>query len=190
MDCSFSTYRNRPNNRSWYPKHSTPATLLIACQYRARGDKADGAAGYLVRYRAAGVADWSDNMYTTSRKDTLTGLMRGTQYAWSVKTVCGLSPSSYSTWSRSDLFTTPSAKIESLISIAANPVQDILRVHIKSPDVSHLRITDLAGNTLLQTLFSRTDNDLSFAGRRTGIYLLQVLNRQKQVIGTAKIIKK
>lgn len=152
-------------------------------------DKPDGAKGYIVRYKLAGADKWSEKIYTKANKDTLTNLLPNRNYVWNVKTVCKTFPPFYSTWARRDEFFTTAKSVENLISLAPNPVNNVLRVHVKSADVSQLIVTDLGGSPVAQIPSAKTDNDISFAGLRTGTYLLQLLNNKKQLIGSAKIFK-
>jgi len=154
-----------------------------------RWDKIDGAEGYLVRYKTADAETWSDDRFTSTNRDTLRNLSPDTKYLWNVRTVCSTSPLSRSTWARRDDFFTTEQSMDDLISFGPNPVRDIFNINIKSSQVSQLVVTDLAGNTVLQTRPLKRNNDFNFSKFRTGTYLLQVLNNRMEIIESVKVFK-
>lgn|GEM_PF-1366193 len=78
---------------------------------------------------------------------------------------------------------------ESLISVSPNPVHDVMYVKIKSNDASQIIVSDLLGNRLMQVPVTNFYQTISLANLHRGNYVVQLLNKQKQVIGTTKIFK-
>lgn len=79
--------------------------------------------------------------------------------------------------------------ISQLISFAPNPVHDALHIQIKSPDVAKLIISDLFGNRITEIAVHQNSLHIPLQQLHTGSYLLQVLNKNQQVIGSAQLFK-
>lgn len=79
--------------------------------------------------------------------------------------------------------------IKDIVTVSPNPVNTIMRVHIEKPGVTQLVIADLFGNRHKQIPHAGRDAVLSVGDLRAGTYVLQLLNSNKQVIGSIKIFK-
>ena len=85
-------------------------------------------------------------------------------------------------------FYTPSLK--ALISVAPNPVSDILHAHINVKGAAKIIISDLYGTRVLQSLItSPGDQNISMQNIRPGTYVLQVWDKQGRMQASTTIIK-
>lgn len=89
----------------------------------------------------------------------------------------------------SETYIYTAGKKENLISVSPNPVHDVMYVRIKSGDGAQIIVSDLLGNRLMQVPVTNFYQTISLANFHTGNYTVQLLNKQKQVIGTTKIFK-
>jgi hypothetical protein len=78
---------------------------------------------------------------------------------------------------------------EDIITVSPNPVHDIVHVQIKSNNASQIVIADLFGNRVMQVPATSSYQTISLTNLHTGNYVIQLLNKQKQVIASAKIFK-
>ena len=78
---------------------------------------------------------------------------------------------------------------ENLISVSPNPVSDIMHVHIRANDAAQIVITDLFGNAVMQARVTNNYQTLSLANLHSGNYIVQLLNKEKQVITSVRIYK-
>ncbi|CAN5582911.1 hypothetical protein BH10BAC2_BH10BAC2_10900 [soil metagenome] len=79
--------------------------------------------------------------------------------------------------------------LKEIVTVSPNPVNTVMRVHIEKPGVTQLVIADLFGNRYKQIPHTGSDAVLSVGDLHTGTYVLQLLNSNKQVIGSIKIFK-
>jgi len=85
------------------------------------------------------------------------------------------------------LYTT--ARMSNIISVAPNPVKDILHLHAEAPNAVTMILYDLYGNRALQTSVKSGDNTISLQSMRAGTYIVRVLDKQNRMISSATIIK-
>lgn len=76
-----------------------------------------------------------------------------------------------------------------IVTVSPNPVNSVMRVHIKTAGVTQLVVADMFGNRYKQIPHAGTDAVINVSDLRTGTYLLQLLNNKRQVIGSVKIFK-
>lgn len=149
--------------------------------------RVDRAESYIVAYRKIGTKQWIE----ISSKDNfqkLKDLKPDTDYTWRVKTICGFHPSK-SDWSLYNIFHVKKTDLNSLITFAPNPVKDVMHVHIKDASVSQIILTDFMGKPLIKTSVQSTDQNINLSGLHTGIYVLQLLDKNNIIIGTGKMFK-
>jgi len=83
------------------------------------------AIGYKVRYKITGTPEWT-NIQSKDNDKTLSGLSANTEYAWQVKTICGVYPIVSSDWSEKQFFTTDLLRLatinETMFEVYPNPV--------------------------------------------------------------------
>lgn len=79
--------------------------------------------------------------------------------------------------------------ISNLISFAPNPVHDVMRVTVKSPDVKRIVISDMFGKPFADIKLVQPTFTIPVTHLPTGSYLLQVYNIKQQVIGSAQLFK-
>ncbi|HYK44960.1 MAG TPA: T9SS type A sorting domain-containing protein [Parafilimonas sp.] len=89
----------------------------------------------------------------------------------------------------SDPYLYATARVSKIISVAPNPVKDILHLLIEAPGAIRLVLFDLYGNRVLQTAIKVGDNTISLQSMRPGTYIMQVLDKQNKMISSATIIK-
>ncbi len=149
---------------------------------------------YQVRYGTVGGSSWTQINANPANK-TLTGLLPSQEYEFQVSAKC--SPTSYSDWSSSFLFTTlPLAKPgsrsdetgteteteeqtrflenENGLSVSPNPVGDFLKIKIADePEITEIAIFDLSGKQV-KTFGAENQSEIQTAGLPPGLYLLRV----------------
>lgn len=95
----------------------------------------------------------------------------------------------YSCTAISDSYVYSRKQGQNVIAVAPNPVHDVLHMRIKTEGVTQIVISDLFGNRVLQVPFANYEQNILMSNVHTGTYLVQLLNRQQQVIGSTKIFK-
>jgi len=151
-------------------------------------NKIENAVGYIIRYRAIGTNDWK---IVASKDNTkrLNNLSQGTYYTWQVRTACDSSRHGLSDWSLYNIFHGGSANIQDPITFAPNPVHDLLHIHVKDLSLARAIITDLTGNSLIESKIDQQEKNISLLKLKTGIYLLNLVNKDGRVISVTKIYK-
>jgi hypothetical protein len=75
------------------------------------------------------------------------------------------------------------------IIVAPNPVHDVMHLRIKTNDGVQLIVSDLFGNRLMQVPVTNAYQTVIVSNLHPGTYMLQLLNKEKLVIGSGKIFK-
>ncbi len=79
--------------------------------------------------------------------------------------------------------------IENFISFAPNPVQDVLHVQLKSPEAARMVISDITGNRIFDIALTGQVMNIPVQKLHTGSYVLQVMNKGGQLLGSGQLFK-
>ena len=144
------------------------------------------AIGYKVRYKIAGSSEWT-NIQSKDNDKTLHGLGASTEYAWQVKSICGVQPIVSSDWSAKQTFTTGSLRLGDELSqqisleIYPNPFTSstIISFSLNSNSSVKLELLNVAGRkieTLLDKNISSGEHEVLLIRNQLppGVYLLQM----------------
>jgi len=151
-------------------------------------NKKPSAKAYVFRYRTIGTNDWN---YVSSKDNVakLQNLTPGKTYTWEVRSICGAALKETSDWSLYNVFYVQASDINSLITVAPNPVKDVMHLHIKDLLITQIQITDLAGSSLIKINSVKPDENISLSKLKTGTYLLQLSDNSNRIMGVVKIFK-
>lgn len=78
---------------------------------------------------------------------------------------------------------------KTIITVAPNPVKDVLHIHLSSDDAKQIIVVDLYGNQKIKTTVSGTDLNIPVQNIYPGTYVVQVLNSSGEKINAITIIK-
>lgn len=79
--------------------------------------------------------------------------------------------------------------ISDYISFAPNPVQQLLRVQVKSTEVTGIIISDVYGHRLINVNHVQNNQTVSVQKLHTGTYVLQVINKEGVVMAAGQLFK-
>lgn len=153
-----------------------------------------GAEKYSVRYRKTGTIPWTKTTALSNFKK-LTGLTPGTQYDWSVKSICDAVANISSDWSAIQNFTTKPLRLEDeaaaemALEVFPNPFSSSTGISfsVSENTVVNISVFDLAG-IKLRTIYSgyaeagEHSIELNGEGLSAGIYLVKAQLNDQQVI--------
>lgn len=78
---------------------------------------------------------------------------------------------------------------QDIITVAPNPVKDILYMHINSDNAKQVLIIDVYGNQKIKSIVAGNDLNIPVQNIKTGIYVLQLLDVSGQKIASVTFIK-
>jgi len=84
---------------------------------------------------------------------------------------------------------TANLKKNDFVIASPNPVLDVLHIRIKTNNCRQIILSNLYGNVVKQVAVRSSDINLPVSDLQTGTYLLQLINTDKQAIGSVKIYK-
>jgi hypothetical protein len=146
-----------------------------------------GAIGYKVRYKIAGTPDWT-TLHSIDNDKNLHELSPNAEYAWQVKSICGVLPVVSSDWSTKQYFTTGDFTLsESIVhettssEVYPNPISEAATVSFFSTEASPvvIELIDVNGRSLkviADENFSEGKHEVTFnrESLSAGIYFLQM----------------
>jgi hypothetical protein len=173
-----------------------PANLssinIMATSVKLSWTEISGVSGYKVRYKIAGSSGWTTTQSIDDDK-TLNDLMPNAEYAWQVKSICGISPIVSSEWSEKHFFETNPLKLsepeELKFEVYPNPVAQTAIVSffnthetlitIELMDVSGRFIKEVAWND-----FSEGTHQVSFdrGSAVTGVYFIRFVAEDRVMV--------
>ena len=169
-------------------RYNSIASLMLnitSSKVKLQWDALSGSIGYKVRYKVAGISDWT-NIQSTDNDKTLQELSPNTEYAWQVKSICDVLPIDPSDWSEKQFFTTDDLRlsettVHETMEVYPNPVSQSATVSFFLTEGSSVRIElmDVNGRALkvivdenfLAGSYAITFNRESLSA---GIYFLQM----------------
>ncbi len=142
--------------------------------------------GYKVRYKIAGTSEWT-KIQSIDNYKTLNELSPNTEYAWQVKSICGVHPIDASEWSEKQFFTTGDLRLsestigETSLEVYPNPVSQSATVSFFLPEALSvfIELKDVNGRSLkviADADFSEGNHEVTFNRESliAGIYFLQI----------------
>lgn len=87
------------------------------------------------------------------------------------------------------VISTDKVSMNDIISIAPNPVKDVLHIQLKTAGVYRVLISDFYGNRFADIQMFNASETLLLPKLHSGNYLLQLINKEQKVIATKKIFK-
>ena len=171
-----------------------PTTLSVSnitsSSARLNWNSISGAVGYKVRYKIAGTPEWTI-IQSIDNDKTLHDLSPNTEYAWQVKSICGVLPIEASEWSEKQFFTTGDLRLaettaSETMEVYPNPVSQSATVSFFLTDASSvvIELMDVNGRSLkviADADFSEGNHEAAFnrGSVSAGIYFLQVKTNEE-----------
>jgi hypothetical protein len=127
----------------------------------------------------------SSTVQSTDNDKTLNGLAPNTEYAWQVKSICGVNPIISSDWSEKQFFITDDLRLQAIpettVEVYPNPVSQSATISFSLTEGSSvvIELMDVNGRSLRVIAgadFSEGNHDVTFnrESLSAGIYFLQM----------------
>ena len=171
------------------PECSVPYSLSVisikSTSAKISWAEADNVYGYKVRYKPALSSDWTV-VQSIDNDKTLSGLMPETEYAWQVKSICGVEPIISSEWSEKQFFTTNPLKSGAAINserleVYPNPIATSATISftLSAASAVSFKLFSVDGKevmTIADENFSEGNHSIGFDAEKltAGIYFVQL----------------